>query len=285
MQRSPMTRMVAALVVLWGCLASLNPLPASEDANSQSDKQQREARLASMHERAKTIEVQRVAEGNRELVALHDLPVFRYSDQPRGFVDATLWCWGATGRPAAVAKVEMVVDKGKPYWQYCLASTADEPLEVNFGGVRRFTASQPGIEFKSIADANVPQDTPAGRLRQMKELFARFSSTVHSRHVDSDELVKQEMRSLPSPIHRYAGAGVDDGVIFGLTSNGTNPDLLVFIELRSVGDQPKTPHYGIVRMTDAELHVRIDDHEVWNSPYQAPKVTWTSVFLPRTVSK
>jgi hypothetical protein len=272
----------ATLLLLWGFGAHLDPMFAGQETDAAADKQQREARLTVMHERAKSFEVERVISGNRQPVELHDTPVFRYSDQPRGFTDATLWCWGTPGRPAALAKLEMVVDdKGATFWQYCLASIADGPLKVDFG-VRRFATDKPGIEFKPVPGAIAPQDTPAARLRQMKELFARFSATIHSKHVAAEELVKQEMRALASPIHRYGDADVDDGVIFGLTTNGTNPDLLLLVELRSVGGLPKTWHYGIVRMTDGELHVRFDDNEVWSSPYQAPKITWTSVFLPRT---
>ena len=274
--------MVMALVLLWGIPARPNPLHAGQEADSQADKRQREARLTGMRERAASFKVERIVDGDRRPVEFHSIPVFRYSDQPRGFVDATLWCWGTRGRPAAIAKVEMVVDgNGAPFWQYCLASIADGPIAVDFG-VRRFATDKPGIEFKPVPGAIAPQDTPAARLRQMKELFARFSATIHSKHVDAVDLVKQEMRPLASPIHRYSDADVEDGVIFGLTTNGTNPDLLLLVELRSDGGTATTCHYGVVRMTDGELHVRFDGKEVWDSPYQAPRITWTSVFLRRT---
>jgi hypothetical protein len=45
---------------------------------------------------------------------------------------------------------------------------------------------------------------------------------------------QEEMRVLGTPIHRYGDAesALQDGMIFGLTTNGTNPDMFILIELR-----------------------------------------------------
>src|SRR4030095_3504486 len=130
-------------------------------------------------------------------------------------------------------------------------------------------AAKPGVMMRPIEKAPVPDDKPAGRLRQMKDLVFRFTATIL---VDGDEALKQEMRRLPSPIHRYAdeGEGLRDGVLFGLTTNGTNPDMLIVIELR--GDPPHRAQwsYGIVKMTYAEVRLRLDNDEVWSSPVSAP---------------
>ncbi len=95
--------------------------------------------------------------------------------------------------------------------------------------------------------------------------------------------LKQEMRRLPSPIHRYSdeATGLADGVIFGLTTNGTNPDMLVLIELRE--DRQKDPRweYGIVKMTSADIHIRLDGVEVYSSPITEPMRTWTYFQMPR----
>ena len=284
-----MRRFVALSMLLWSVSSDPSVLltgdePGSEAQSDGTDKREHEARLAAMRDRAKTFEVERTAAEDRETVLLRDAPLFRYSDQPRGFIDAALWCWGGEGRPVALAKVEMVVDdRGAPFWQYCLASTAERPIAVRFGGAARFATSKPGVEFKPVPAAPAPHDKPAGRLRQMKEVFARFSATIRSKHVDGKDLVSQEMRPLASPLHRYAepGAGVVDGLVFGLTTNGTNPDLILLIEAGADGIKPSGWRYALVRMTDAELRVRIDDQEAWTSPYPAPRTTWTSVFLPR----
>ena len=86
------------------------------------------------------------------------------------------------------------------------------------------------------------------------------------------------MRLLATPLHRYAeeAAGLWDGMIFGLTTNGTNPDMLFVIELR--GDKLSSAEwkYGIVKMTIAEVHVRLDKDEAWMSPRNSPRETWES---------
>ena len=88
----------------------------------------------------------------------------------------------------------------------------------------------------------------------------------------------QEMRLLATPIHRYAdaGSGLQDGMIFGLTTNGTNPDMAIVIESRGKKDSPFEWKYGIVKMTIAEVHVRLDRKEVWMSPRNGPRETWDS---------
>jgi hypothetical protein len=256
--------------------AGADEVPATE---LESGKAQRESRLAEMRERAEAFEI--VVAGQKEPAPLRAEPLFRYSDQPRGFVDATLWGWGKTGRPLALAKAEMAVTvERRPFWQFCVASLADGPLDVKFVGGRRLAARKPGVVLRSLENAPEPGEKPADRLRQMKAMIARFTGTIH---VDGKDSLKQEMRLLPSPMHRYAdeGAGLFDGVIFALTTNGTNPDMLIVIELRGEKGAEPVWHYGIVKMTYAEVHIRLDKSEVWKSPVSEPLETWTYFSIPR----
>jgi hypothetical protein len=265
------------------CVAAARAAPAGAEevpANGpESGKAQREARLAEMRERAEAFEV--VVAGQREPARLRAEPLFRYSDQPRGFVDATLWGWGKMGRPMVLAKVEMAVTAGgRPFWQFCMASMADGPLEVKLVDGRRLAVKKPGVVLRTLENAPEPGEKPAERLRQMKAMISRFTGTIH---VDGKDSLKQEMRLLPSPMHRYAdeGAGLRDGVIFALTTNGTNPDMLIVIELRGEKGAEPAWHYGIVKMTSAEVHIRLDKSEVWKSPVSEPLETWTHFSIPR----
>ena len=114
----------------------------------------------------------------------------------------------------------------------------------------------------------------------MKEQVSRFAVTIH---VNGKEDLKQEMRLLPTPVHRFAdeSTGLQDGAIFGLTTNGTNPDILIVLELRHGNDRPVAWQYGVVKMTDSEVHVRLDSAEVWSSPVAAPLETWFYFDTPR----
>src|SRR5262245_42882973 len=281
----PAARRSAVLLLLAALAADFVPLSAADDAPSEPDvlKHEREARLQKMRLLAGQFEIAGAAADERARFELRDEPLFRYSDQPRGFIDATLWAWGPPARPMAVAKVEAALNGKVPYWQYCVASLADQPLRIDFANQRKLTASRAGLTMKSFLDAPQPADRPAARQRQMKALVARFDATIHSRHLDTKELVKQEMRLLPSPIHRYADEkqGLRDGMIFGLTTNGTNPDMLIVIELRGDQGDRLEWHYGIVKMTYSEVHIRLDKTEVYKSPVSEPLETWTYFQTPR----
>jgi hypothetical protein len=173
----------------------------------------------------------------------------------------------------------VTVDR-RPFWQFCVASMADGPLELKFVNGRRLAVKKPGMVLRTLENAPEPGEKPAERLRQMKAMIARFTGTIH---VDGKDSLKQEMRLLPSPMHRYADVenGLRDGVIFALTTNGTNPDMLIVIELHAEKGAQPAWHYGIVKMTYAEVHIRLDKSEIWRSLISEPLETWTYFSIPR----
>jgi hypothetical protein len=278
-------RRSAALLMLLALAVHFAPLSAADDAPSEPEalKREREARLQKMRALAGQFDITSAAAEETSRVELRGEPLFRYSDQPRGFVDATLWAWGPSGRPMAVAKIEAALNGKVPYWQFCVASLADRPLRIDFATQRKLSTPRAGLTLHAFPDAPRPSDRPAARQRQMKDLAARFDATIHSRHLDTKELVKQEMRLLPSPIHRYADEknALRDGMIFGLTTNGTNPDMLIVIELRGNQDNQLEWQYGIAKMTYSEVHIRLDKTEVYKSPVSEPLETWTYFQMPR----
>ena len=258
----------------------------NDEADSANAK--RAARLVSMRELARQFEMKVPESPGAEAFELRPEPIFRYSDQPRGFEDATLWSWGpagSTGRPAVIAKVEAAITPARvPYWHFCVTSLADQIVSADFEGSRKFTATKPGVSFQTIPRAPATADKPIPRQRQMKELVARFSATIVNTHPDTKKPNPQEMRLLVTPIHRYAEEtkGLQDGTIFGLTTNGTNPDMLIVIESQGTKLSDAEWKYAIVKMTIAEVHVRLDGAEVWQSPRNGPRETWDSFTkLPR----
>jgi hypothetical protein len=258
-------------------LADEKPIDETESARAQ-----RAARLVKMKSLAAQFEIKESPAGDKHAFELRPEPIFRYSDQPRGFVDATLWSWappGSTGRPAAIAKVEAAKTQANvPFWHFCVVSLDDELITADFEGVRRLAATKPGLELRSIPNAPEAAEKPATRQRQMKDLVARFAATIFNTNPDTKRPEPQEMRLLATPIHRYADEanGLQDGMIFSLTTNGTNPDMLVVIELRGAKNSSAEWKYGIVKMTIAEVHVRHDSQEVWMSPRNSPRETWDS---------
>jgi hypothetical protein len=183
---------------------------AADDDSPPEEEAQREARsarLAKMHATAGQFDIVHPSDDEAQRFELRREALFRYSDQPRGFVDAVLWAWeqpGGGGRPVAVAKVEMALRDKVPIWQFCVASLADHPLHVDFAGERKLTAIKAGVEFQRIPGAGKPPERPALWSLHARDLAARFGATIHARHLDTKEVVQQEMRVLPTPIHTYS---------------------------------------------------------------------------------
>jgi hypothetical protein len=87
--------------------------------------------------------------------------------------------------------------------------------------------------------------------------------------------LNQKLGSPGSQCERGIGIdGIVDVIIFALTTNGTNPDILIVIELHSAQGSPPEWMFGIVNMTAADVHLRLDDAEVWVSLTTDPRETW-----------
>jgi hypothetical protein len=219
--------------------------------------------------------------------ALVEKPIFRYDDQPRRFIDATMWAWTEGGRPVAFQKIEAIEfgDATKPqsHWQYCFTSLSSELVSVKWPPSRQYQASQPGVEFRAIDGAPPVADASAQRKRQARELMRQFSARILTEPASNNQ---QEMRPLSRPLFDYAAAGSNDfvGAVFGFSTNGTNPDLLVLMEARGEGDKLAW-HFAPARMTSSAVTLKHRDAEVWkcDAAYERerPFPTWTFFALPR----
>jgi hypothetical protein len=184
-------------------------------------------------------------------------PIFHYSDEIRNIEDAGTWLWTDQGRPVAAMKVERI----KPGvslrpWQYCFTSLSSELVTAQWNGEPTFHASKPGITWKSLDDK--PATTRVARLAQMREMARRFSAELRDA-VNNQNL--HQMRLLSRPLYRYEEgiAIAEDGAVFGLSGTGTNPDLLLLLDLTKDG----TWQYGVAGMTAAAVTVRLNDDIVW----------------------
>ena len=203
-------------------------------------------------------------------------PVFRYSDQLRRIKDAGIWIWTQHGRPSAAMKVENY-EPGvhtRP-WLYCFSSLSSGIVEAEWPNDLTFRATKPGIKWQSLSDK--PAATRPARLVQMREIARRFSGEILRVAATKD---RHQMRLLTRPLYRYQeDAQVVDGALFGFTGTGTNPDLLLLIELtKESGWQ-----YGLAGMTAEGLTVKLDEKIVWELPHSAGKDhvfdTWV-YFIP-----
>lgn len=261
--RTPVSRKILlALALLSSFTAAQDREPATlkRDSPATQDTQSAE-RLASMRRRAEHTQVFVVDDNRRDEAKMRAEPVFRYADQPRGIVDATLWVWGEPGRPVALEKVEYYPPT-PTNWTYCLASLSSGLIAAEWRGERRWAATKPGIEMRLLEEGPEPSTTKPGRMRQMRDIARRF--TVKGSEGTSRG---EQLRLMSQPIHRYADdkADLEDGTIFGFGS-GTNPNCLLLVELRARGEPDERWQYGLVGMSAESLRAKLDDRDVWYFP-------------------
>ena len=86
--------------------------------------------LEQMRDLAGKTEVACAAEGTPPV--FNKTPVFRYDDQPRGFIDATMWVWTVEGRPLAFQKIEAKyhTKTNQPQWGFCFTSVSRETISA-----------------------------------------------------------------------------------------------------------------------------------------------------------
>jgi hypothetical protein len=258
-----MKRVFIALLACTLCVPGLTAILGGEEpADAKVQKLSEESRA-----RAERIQVQ-VATGSQVTRAtIRPNPLMKYTDVPRQIEMATLWVWHDEGRPVALVKVEAYQRKEGSKWLYCFASASTGLVDGKWHEGRGFHASKPGIDWTAIKGP-APQAHAAGRLRQLKELFQRFSATVR------DDLLKtsDELRPLARPLHEYSSPkhGVVQGILCGFAANGTNPDVVIALEAVSATDdkdRPKSWRYGVVCMTATGVSVKLDKAEVFTRPY------------------
>ena len=253
---------ILPLCCAWGVLASIPPLRGEEPADAKLKKLADDARA-----RAAGVEV-KVTVGERSTKAtIHPDPLMKYADAPRQIEMATLWVWHDDGRPVALGKVEAYGRKEGTKWLYCFASASPELVEGKWPDGRRFQARKAGIEWAALKGP-APQETAAGRLRQMKELFQRFSVTTRNDGLKTSD----ELRPLARPLHEYSAPkqGIVQGILCGFAANGTNPDVIVALEAVGAADGkdgPKSWRYGVIGMTTSGISVKLDKDEVFTRPY------------------
>lgn len=274
---------VCLLIATIVCCAALaaNLANGAEGDEKQQEQQQRERLLAKMRELAKQTQVRFVQSERKPLLV--ETPVFRYDDKPRHFLDATLWVWTEQGRPVAFQKVE-AMEVTSPAWQYCFTSVANELLEVEWGKGRRFQSTSKGIEFRPLAEAPAVAAGASQRKRQARELAREFSARIVTDPMDKQS---EAMRLLTTPIYEYSDPQSKKflGAVFGLTTSGTNPDLLLLLEARGEVE-PLLWNYAVARMTSGGLSVHFGKTQVWQAEYISPPPTafptWTFFSTPRS---
>ena len=247
--------MIRCLIVLV-LLAGLCTPPAG--FARQTDKEAREERLAGMRRIAGRFTVRVTESGERRDLPLLEMPLLRFNDPARDFHDASLWAWGAQGRPVCLLAMEQY--GGQWWFELISLSSAKFTAEAE---TLKWTPQSPGLEMQAVPDAPRPAGEAVRRLPQMRELLSGLEA------YEVDRLGKRfELRLMAKPLYRYSDAEHElcDGAIFAF-SYGTNPELLAIVE--AVGETAESAEWriGFARCGAAEPHVLLNEEELFRLPY------------------
>ena len=157
-----------------------------------------------------------------------------------------------------------------------MSTSADRIVAVRPNGPR-FMASEPGLKLETFPKGPRPAESKDARLTQMKVLARRFSA----RCIDEAK-AEVEMRLLPTPVYRYSDpeAGVQDGAAFAFAASGTNPTLLLLVELSQPQGEDAKWRYSLSRMTVRKVAVKLEERVVYEQAYtglfpvQEPSWMW-----------
>ena len=257
MARLTRIALIVGLGISCGATCVL-PLTAEEPGNKDTLRD-------AMRRLAETAQIELADGAQAELAAA---PVFRYSDQPRRIVDATLWVWKVQGRPVALQKVEAVDRPDGPGWTVCFGSLSTGLLEVEWPSGQRLECSQPGVAFDTLPDPP-PIKAAAVKPLHMRQVARRFAARIVN---DPQQNNTEQMRLLARPILEYADSesGLLAGAVFGFASNGTNPDAYLILEAEQGSGGDVAWRYGWVRMTSGGVTALLDDEPVWSCDWVRP---------------
>ena len=259
--------LAAPIVFLLGTLAG--GVAGAEPDEQPADQQKKPPSMAmeAMFERAKAARVSTVNRPSPHIKLLAE-PLMHFSDPEINILDAGLWAYSDGGRPQALLKVEAHRwdDDVLPQvtWVHCFVSASGDRIVAVWPNGPRFAAREPGLKLETFADGPQPAESPRARLTQMKELARRF--TAHCIDESKKEL---NMRLLPTPVYRYADleAGVQDGAVFAFSASGTNPILVLLVELSQPQGEAAKWQYSLSRMTVREMTVKLGNRTVYEQAF------------------
>ena len=240
--------------------------------------------MKAMQRRAASLEVHS-GKKDQQQVELVEAALLRYSS-PGGdtaTTDGSIWAWGASGRPTALAAIFFQrLQGGDEKWSCELLSLSDEPVSAQTGAGWKWATARSELRWQPVPGAPAVAESAAERGRQMKDLARRFTASASYHQGRTDQL-----RLMIRAIHRYADPdnGLIDGAIYAFAS-GTNPEALLLLEARSSGGGRTAWHFGFTRMGAGAGEARLDDKVVWECPAikaWESRAPYFSVFGPDAV--
>ena len=246
-------------------LVLLNALAVCAHTEARSelkvDEARRARRLTNMRKSAAQLKIYS-GDDREHPMQLLDKPVLRWANPENTAKDGTVFLWTRRGRPLAMLQLFTYDDEHFSHeWQ----SLDRGPLTATRGQEVEWSPEEPGVEFTALTDVEPPAAIAAARLRQMKILAARFTST----HVGfTENQTPVELRLLPQPLYRYEPdretPDLVDGALFAFVQ-GTDPQSLLILEARRDGEKIGW-HFAFARMASGAVAARYQGREVFSVP-------------------
>jgi hypothetical protein len=200
-------------------------------------------------------------------VELREKPILKWSNPSEGALFGSVVLWTVDGRPEAVASIyRWYTAKREFHAEFKSLST--HPLSTTRGKEPAWATGESDVKFHVLAHGSPPADREGRRAQQMRDIARRFAADLV--HPSKGRNV---LRLLPQPVYRYEKLPREllDGALFAFVQ-GTDPEVFLLIEAEKT-DGGARWRYAASRMNMFELHLSLDDKEVWN----APEMTWNDV--------
>jgi hypothetical protein len=259
-----MTRQIERLLlssVVCGTLAAIllcGRLDAANDPKKDmEDDTRREQQLKNM-KRSAAQHALTSSDTPKRAFKFHESALLRSSNPVSGTKDGAIYLWTDHGRPQAVVKLYTF---DHVFYTHEWLSLSEGTFSAERDGKATWSPSEPGVTFRELPDAPKPAEAAAERLRQMKALSAKFSSTYTATHLDPKPF---ELRLLTQPLLRYETDDDTraDGALFAFVQSTAAVGLLL-VESRRTKDSRRW-HYAFASMVSGPVTAKYDEKEVFS---------------------
>jgi hypothetical protein len=237
-------------------------LEAADDAKPLTEKKEedapREQQLQNMKRSAAQYKISFADDAKRQ-IKFHENAAMRFSNPVTRAKDGAIYVWSEHGRPQAIFKLYTYDNEIYHHeWQ----SLSESALVAERDGKIVWSPAEPGINYRELPDAPKPAETAVERLRQMKSLAGKFSSTYTDIPRDAKPV---DLRLLIQPLFRFEVDNESkflDGAIFGF-AQGTAPPAILLIEARLTSESQRY-YYAFAKMASGSVSARYREKEIFS---------------------
>jgi hypothetical protein len=204
---------------------------------------------------------------------LHPEPLLQWSNPIGGSFHGSVFIWTEDGHPEVIASIYRKYVPTPPHLGVEFHSLTGAIVSAERDGQPEWFPAAGLAAPTPVPGAPTPADSPAHRLRQLREMAREFTATKTDR-----KGVTRPLRLLTQPLYRYEspGHGVVDGALFTFVE-GTDPEVFLLIEaIRGEGEKAAAWRYALARMNSVNFRASHKDREVWS----VPTITWQQAFNP-----